>query len=262
MPPPRRSSRATTAAGTTAAADLGSAWPRVRSGRHRYGGVVLRPRHETIELADGNDATARVFGDLGGPTVAAFHPGGFTQGDPSWCDRFAGAHVDRGLTFVSLPYRLAGGDVTVLDQTADAVAGLAWLAERSSRLVAGGHSAGGWLALMAATRTDIASGIVVLAPVPRLSARLGPIVPTDATEAQLDPVSAGAVSCSLAVVHGSDDQIVPVDGSRELVDRWRGAGADATFEMVDGADHFFNQPRHADAAHDLLAAAAARLLGS
>ncbi len=221
---------------------------------------MLRPRHETIELADGNGATARIFGDLGGPTVAAFHPGGFTQGDPSWCDRFAAAHVDRGLTYVSLPYRLAGGAVTVVDQAADAVAGLEWLAERSSAIVAGGHSAGGWLALMAATTTGITSGVVVLAPVPRLSARLGPIVPADATDAQLDPVSAGAVSCPLAVVHGSEDQIVPVDGSRELLDRWHNGGGEATLEVIDGADHFFHQPRHAEAAHEELAAAAARLL--
>ena len=221
--------------------------------------VVLRPELHEIELTDGRTATARVFGPLGGPTVAAFHPGGFTQGEPSWCDRFAAAHAERSLTYVSLPYRLAVGGVTVLDQVADAALGVRWVADRSERFLTGGHSAGGWLALMNATAAGVV-GTVVLSPAPRLSSGLGPFVPADATPEQLDPTLASGDLPELAVLHGDQDQILPFDGSERLVDAWRARGGTATLDVVAGADHFFNQPRHADAAHEGLATAAARLL--
>lgn len=212
--------------------------------------------------------TGRAFGAGDLPAVCWWHPGGFTQGAASWGDRHAAAHVHRGVGFVSLPYRLAGNGVTVLDQLTDARAGLAWATGRFGRIVLGGHSAGGLLAaLLAATSvgsTDESAtiaGVVLLAPVPRLPERFRALAgdPPDLT--QLDPgslVVAGAPP--LRIVHGDADDIVPVEGSTSLIDCWTAVDAPASLEVIAGADHFFNRPEHATAAEKALAAAAAELL--
>ena len=56
------------------------------------------------------------------------------------------------------------------------------------------------------------------------------------------------------VAHGTDDQIVPVDHSRELVTRLRAAGAEVEYLEVPGADHVW---RGAPSVTDIVAASLA-----
>jgi len=56
------------------------------------------------------------------------------------------------------------------------------------------------------------------------------------------------------VAHGTDDQIVPVDHSRELVARLRAAGAEVEYLEVPGADHVW---RGAPSVTDIVAASLA-----
>jgi dipeptidyl aminopeptidase/acylaminoacyl peptidase len=58
------------------------------------------------------------------------------------------------------------------------------------------------------------------------------------------------------VAHGTDDQIVPVDQSRELVARLRAAGATVDYLEVPGADHVW---RGAPSVADIVAASLAFL---
>jgi non-heme chloroperoxidase len=58
------------------------------------------------------------------------------------------------------------------------------------------------------------------------------------------------------VIHGTDDQIVPVDHSRELVARLRGAGAVVEYMEVAGADHVW---RGAPSVPDIVTASLAFL---
>jgi dipeptidyl aminopeptidase/acylaminoacyl peptidase len=127
---------------------------------------------------------------------------------------------------------------------------LAGLGIATSRTTVMGHSAGGHLALWLANQPHHLDRVVALAPVGDLRAAARDHLGDDATQAFLggepadvperydaaDPAARLAVrpSCEVVVVHGVDDDVVPVANSRGLVARH----PFVTLHELEGADHF------------------------
>ena len=105
-----------------------------------------------------------------------------------------------------------------------------------------GHSAGGHLALWAASRTDSEvdfKRVIAQAPIVNLVACGPPAhalmggTPDDLPDryAECDPMQLLPLSVPTAVVHGSDDMTIPIARSREYVEAARAAGAE--IELLD-----------------------------
>jgi acetyl esterase/lipase len=114
-----------------------------------------------------------------------------------------------------------------------------------------GHSAGGQLALWAAA-SHATSGVLALAPVGDLrsaySRHLGDGAvaallgggPDDVPDrfAEADPVARLPLGAAMMLVHGVEDDIVPVDLSRGFVSAARAAGDSVELVVLSGVEHF------------------------
>jgi acetyl esterase/lipase len=197
-------------------------------------------------------------GDPPFPTVALIH-GGFwrerwdrTLMTPLACDL-----ARRGFAAWNVEYRRVGqeggGWPGTLDDVAAALDHLVSIPEvATDRLAVVGHSAGGQLALWAATRTEGRRPAYVVAlaglcdldlayelDVGAVSAFLGggpEEVPERYTQAS--PRSRVPLGVSQLLVHGSDDDVVPPRLSEEYAAAARLAGDDVELLVVPGADHF------------------------
>lgn len=58
----------------------------------------------------------------------------------------------------------------------------------------------------------------------------------------------GELGCPILIVHGSRDDVVPVENAREL---YKNANEPKRLEIIEGADHSFSEPRHLEQAVDL-----------
>ena len=120
-------------------------------------------------------------------------------------------------------------------------------------LVVIGHSAGGQLALWAATRAELGvDAVVALAPVADLVAadrlslsggvvrRLlgGGVDDVPARYRAASPQGLVPLGVPLYVVHGTADDAVPIELSRALAETARAAGDEVTAAFPDGVDHF------------------------
>jgi acetyl esterase/lipase len=156
--------------------------------------------------------------------------------------------VGRGWAVWNLEYRRlgprrggGGGWPMTFADVADGIDHLAGLDARLdlSRVVLVGHSAGGQLALWAASRDRLPAGAVGAGPSVRATAVVG-LAPVTNLErarvhaeqllggttsevperwAQADPVRAGAPGIPALVVHPTNDETVPVARSREYAER-------------------------------------------
>ena len=95
-----------------------------------------------------------------GDVLIAIHGGGWTNGYKEWMLFMAPALTERGVTFVSLGYRLAPQHLfpKCFQDVADGIAAVhrdvsEWGGD-PARIFVGGHSAGGHLAALAAVRDD------------------------------------------------------------------------------------------------------------
>ena len=196
--------------------------------------------------------------------VVVIH-GGFwlSDYDLSYGESLATALADDGWVAWNLEYRRVGnggGDPQTFDDVAAGIDHLATLdlpvTLADVPLVALGHSAGGHLAVWAASRGrfDRWSGGVDLTHVISQSGVLdlrsgdkdnlggGAVrgllghAPTDADD-PLDPIRQVPLEAPVWCVHGRSDDIVPPSQSRDYVTAARAAGATATLVEVAG-DHF------------------------
>jgi dipeptidyl aminopeptidase/acylaminoacyl peptidase len=79
----------------------------------------------------------------------------------------------------------------------------------------------------------------------RLVARPGETAAGDRRLRERSPVQlASLISVPIALAHGSDDPVVPVDQSRELADRIVAAGGRVDLVVYDGEGHGFRSPEH------------------
>ncbi len=211
--------------------------------------LELAPPPGGTRIPYGNDPNQ--FGELRLPAVPGPHPvvifihGGF------WREKYTLDHAahacqalaDAGYAVWSLEYRRIGqpgGGHT--GTTADIEAGAGFLAAMPDmdlfRVVAVGHSAGGYLALWLASRGRIPlAGVVALAPVADLEyarkLRLGDGVVEQflggTTPPPLQPILVPQI-----LVHGTLDDVVPFEISRRFAD----ASTNSTLTPLPGACHF------------------------
>ncbi|MGW5878692.1 alpha/beta hydrolase family protein [Nocardiopsis terrae] len=119
----------------------------------------------------------------------------------------------------------------------------------TSRVVSVGHSAGGHLALLAAADSPVTS-VVPLAPITDLrrcaeaglgEGAVGPFLgpdPSPELYAESSPLHRLPFGVPQLLVHGTDDQRVPVGHSRDYAAAARAAGDPVQYLEVPGADHF------------------------
>ncbi len=164
----------------------------------------------------------------------------------------ARALADEGYLTCSIEYRRVPGepDLVIADvgralETLPATVGLG---EATPTLM--GHSAGGHLALIAATRhSGLVNGVVALAPVTDLQEADALNLGSGAVEAflgepaaarpDLDPVRCPAPAVGVTVIHGARDSIVPIAQAQSLAEAWPGTCRvvavedSAHFELID-----------------------------
>ena len=171
----------------------------------------------------------------------------------------ARAVADAGLAAANVEYRRVGGrrggfPGTLADVAAavDRIAGVPDL--DTDRLVLAGHSAGGQLALWAASREDSAvpiARVAALAAVCDMSkAEIAREVlggsPDQVAERYdaVDPIRGVPLPMPVLLVHGAEDQTVPVERSREYAAAARAAGGDVELVEPPDTDHrAFVDPR-------------------
>ena len=197
-------------------------------------------------------------GDATGPLVVFIH-GGF------WRARYDREHVaplaadlaSRGYPVATIEYRRVGqsgggwpGTLDDVEAAVRAVPGL--IGADLGQPVLAGHSAGGHLALWAASRVPAVRGVLALAPVAdlglahRLGLGAGAVAdllgggPLDVPEryAAADPARLLPLRVPTIVVHGDDDQQVPVGVGREFCAAARRSGDDTRLIELAGIEHF------------------------
>jgi acetyl esterase/lipase len=191
------------------------------------------------------------------PVVALFHGGGWARGSRKQFEPFVQILASHGYACFAFDYRTSEShEATPLEAIEDAYNALSWLRSSdtllgldSDRLVIGGGSAGGHLAgSIAHTPLENAhvsrpkfSGLVLFNPV------------TDTSESGYPPPDASLSTrinilknmtgpfVPTIVFHGVDDRTVPIENSRQFVDRIRREGGTAELHEYPGASHtFFN----------------------
>ncbi|MGC4880139.1 alpha/beta hydrolase family protein [Micromonospora sp. DT43] len=234
--------------------------------------VLTRPAPEpdvTVAYGDHPDQVADLRRPSGAgparPLVVVVH-GGFWRAeyDRRHAGPLAAALAADGYPVAQLEYRRTGQPGGGWPGTfTDALAGIAALPELAAEALPGrvsrtapiliGHSAGGHLALYAAaTAPSTVGGVLALAPVAdlaeayRLDLDSGAVAallgggPADFPDryAATDPRSLVPVRTRTVVVHGSEDQQVPVAMSRDFVAAARAAGSDIALVELPGCEHF------------------------
>lgn len=209
-----------------------------------------------------------------GPTVVLLH-GGF------WLERYradlmtplAEDLAERGYLVANVEYRRVGGaggwPETFLDVAA-ALDYLATLDEVPAPVVTVGHSAGGHLAVWAASRHRLPDGATGADPRLRpcgAIAQAGMVDLVASAEAELgrgavadlvggtpqqmpdryavaDPAALLPIGVPVVLVHGEDDRIVPVDISRSYVERAAAVGDPAQLVTLPGGHFEAIDPEH------------------
>ena len=212
-------------------------------------------------------------GRASSPVVVLLHGGCWRAAyDYAHLAPAAAAFADAGYAVWVPEYRRVGdgggGWPGTFDDVASAVDYVRTLAERypvldSTRVILVGHSAGGQLALWAASRKagDVRSGatpplsavgVVSLAGITDLAAYASPagcgsaVVPLmGGTSAEVpdryravSPIERVPLGVPVRIVHGASDTTVPLDQSRRFAERTVAAGGRAVVTEVPGAGHF------------------------
>jgi acetyl esterase/lipase len=207
---------------------------------------VLRYGPEPEHVADVRFARS---GSSAKPLVFHIH-GGFwrPETDRSHTAPTGAALAESGWTFVAIEYRrVPGHPKSTTEDVLRALSSLpAMVGSHDGRVLVTGHSAGGHLALWTAALRPIPAlaGALGLAPVADLHLAHDLHLGNDATLAflgdhpngfpDLDPRRMATPEIPVAIVHGNDDQIVPISLAQSYVDTHHGARIVA----VAGAGHF------------------------
>jgi acetyl esterase/lipase len=173
-----------------------------------------------------------------GPACVLLH-GGFwrAQYDRSLMDALAADLAGRGWRAVNAEYRRGGAPWRTTFE--DVLAAIA-LAGESRRAFAVGHSAGGHLALLAASRLPLAgvvsqAGVADMAEADRLGIGAGVTRQFAHGDPEADPIRHAPTGVPTLLVHGAEDDIVPPSLSERYA---HVAGADTEVDIRPGEGHF------------------------
>ncbi len=163
----------------------------------------------------------------------------------------------KGWAAVNLEYRRVGADgggwPTTCDDVRAGIDAITTLADiPRDRIVTIGHSAGGHLALWAATETGAVTAAVSLAGVTDLVEAHRRGLSSDATGSFLggspqevparyalaSPMALLPLGVPMLLIHGDADENVPVDLSASFAEAASAAGDDVTLVLRPGIDHF------------------------
>ena len=202
-----------------------------------------RPPRDTIAYGAHPDQVIELRGDPSAPPVLVVHGGFWRQGtDRTHAGPMSDALAVAGFAVATLEYRRVPGDPDA--SVHDLHAGLAALEPLLAPApVVVGHSAGGHLALLAAATMPIRAALG-LGPVASLrvaeSLGLGDgavrayLGAAAAERADLDPGELPDAPVPVTILHGEEDEVVPIAVSAAYRDRHRSA----RLVPLPGAGHF------------------------
>lgn len=227
----------------------------------------LAPPPPGKRIAYGDDEFQ--FGELRTPSGTGPHPVAIVIHGGYWRAQYDLVHIrhlcqalaDEGIAAWSLEYRRLGNPGGGWPGTFDDVrAGAAHLLKIAAehrldrdRVVAMGHSAGGQLALWLAKQRALAlRGVVPLAPVADLRRAWELRLSTNVVNELLggspqqvperyrstSPIELVPLGVAQRILHGVNDDVVPISISRAYVAAARKAGDDATIQEIGAAGHF------------------------
>lgn len=155
----------------------------------------------------------------------------------------------RGFTSINAEYRRVGTGGGYPETLEDAVAVARWAVERYDDVTLLGHSAGGQLALHAASQVPVRRVVAMAAPCdlehghgPAVHAFLGGTpASVPARYAEASPVALAPIGVPTLLVHGVNDATVSVEHSRRYA---QAAGDEAELrELPDAVHRAFVDPR-------------------
>lgn len=198
-----------------------------------------------LETADGSRVEGWLFVPQGAsatgpaPAVIFFHGNSdYIENKIEYGD-FYRSHGIACLMVEYRGYRRSTGQPSEAALAADADAFFDWLAARSeidsSRIVAHGHSLGAAVAAGLASRRPV-RGLIMVSPFQSLPALFGRfmVLGVLARERFDSMASLAAYTGPVLVMHGADDDIVPLEHAKALADV---AGKRARLIVLDGVDH-------------------------
>jgi acetyl esterase/lipase len=187
------------------------------------------------------------------PLVVVFHGGGWSSGSrASMMERVCRRYLVRGFTVVNVGYRYG-----LVRASEDAVRALDWVMTETDahgadpgRVFVTGESAGAHLALLAALPRPRIRGVINFYAVTDLTvfphARADDSVPTGDLEATLRRLSPLELvrpdSPPVLSIHGTADDLVPLEHTSRLTRRLRQTGVAAEEIIVEGGGHGFPEP--------------------
>ena len=197
-----------------------------------------------------------------GAVFAFIHGGGWTNGYKEWNDFMAPAFTERGVTFVSIGYRLAPMHIFPTGYD-DCAAGLAWIYNNIAgyggdpqRLYLGGHSAGGHYASLLAVKKDwqsdlgipqgIIRGCIPVSGVYRFGDGSG-LTQRPRVLGEEDGSNAAAASpvlhingatCPFLMAHGDKDFPHLITQAEEMAEALKKSGASVERVVLPASDHF------------------------
>lgn len=249
---------------------------------------LLDPRVPTADHRIAYGPEALQFGELrlpsggsAGPLIVYIHGGCWlAEYDITHSRIAAHALANAGFAVWSPEYRrvgdAGGGWTGTFDDIRSAINHVPRLAADLDRIdvtrvILMGHSAGGHLALWAATEVDApVAGVVSLAGITDLASyaavegscsasvpRLldGTHQEQPARYAQASPMQRTPLPVPVRIVHGECDAIVPLAQSRDFLERHQAAGGRGEIDVVSGAGHFDVVAPHSNAWASVIRAA-------
>ena len=244
-----------------------AAWFTLRAGDTA---TVLEPDMQNVAYGEHQRQRYDVYrpnGDGPFPAIVWIHGGGWVGGDKAYLPP-ASLLVDQGYVVVAINYRFALDGATIADSVTDTNAAIEHFLDAADsfdvdadRVGLYGHSAGGHLAAMAATKLDVAAVVTTGAPTDfaslvdpqrsvfeaRASQDAAAHIQTllgcagagcDEAVASLSPARIAPGPAPVLVVHGSDDSIVSVEQATRYIEHLRASGVAVESDVIDGGDHW------------------------
>jgi len=219
---------------------------------------------QVYRTVDGRELSAHIFDpprSWWAPDRAAiviFHGGAWKAGGPELAHPYCRYFAERGMVAIAAEYRLAdGGKVTPLDAMDDARQLLRWvranagpLAVDPRRVAAGGWSAGGHLATMAAISSDESPDAPDSSPdalvlwFPSVAPHLDPTF-LELLQQRADPTAAAPVRQvrpglpPTVIFQGNRDRTTPLASARSFCQQMTANGDRCVLHVYKGRGHVF-----------------------